>query len=362
MFLSPFAHNTFCIDPDRHLWAFGCNKCKKLGADVPRRKTQPGMVDSWPSLVYIASAKNFTVGLTDSEEVWYAGAISREIVERIPKKMETLSNIIKIGVGSSHCVALDDKRSLWGFGRRHHGALGLGDGAKERLFHPRRIPFHANIEEIRCGVSSTFLLDDGNGIWVSGANFGGEFGLGHWTEIHSFEKLPGLNDVSLFEAGNRFILLKNKDTLMICGAGVAVNVITGKDKNSTFTPIPHLRDIRQIAVGKGHCLAVDIHGNMWGWGDNRFMQLDGSTNSTISCTKPLRGQVQEVRAGRKHSLFIDDQGSIWASGGNQRSALGILSRERAIPPFQHPRFSPDQIPCRSIPIPVIKSATTMHDQ
>jgi alpha-tubulin suppressor-like RCC1 family protein len=96
-----------------------------------------------------------------------------------------------------------------------------------------------------------------------------------------------------------------------------------------------LSNVTAIAAGGRHSLAVDIHSNVWAWGDNTLSQL-GSNVGTRSAL-PVRNNalfaqlhqlpgppsVKSVAAGAVHSLALDSRGVVWAWGNNSFGQLGL---------------------------------------
>lgn len=92
-----------------------------------------------------------------------------------------------------------------------------------------------------------------------------------------------------------------------------------------------LADIKFIAAGRYHSLAVTTSGNVWAWGENDFGQLgDGATYPYVGFpqqvmnatgTAPLAGVVA-VAAGAYHSIALTADGTLWAWGDNSVGQAG----------------------------------------
>jgi len=85
-----------------------------------------------------------------------------------------------------------------------------------------------------------------------------------------------------------------------------------------------LKDITAVSAGEAHCLALDVNGCLWAWGDNTEGQLGNGTNDP--CTTPGRvlglngeGYLQNIvaiSAGFWHCLAVDANGNVWTWGKN----------------------------------------------
>jgi hypothetical protein len=77
-----------------------------------------------------------------------------------------------------------------------------------------------------------------------------------------------------------------------------------------------LKDVRGIAAGAAHYLALRTNGTVWAWGDNDFGQLGNGT--TTSTCQPVQvsglSNVVAVSGGWSHSLALDSTGTVWQWG------------------------------------------------
>lgn len=97
--------------------------------------------------------------------------------------------------------------------------------------------------------------------------------------------------------------------------------------------IPDLKDIRQLATGNNHVLALDGRGKVFAWGCGEQNQLarrvfDGHPELALRPTSigplPLRGaKAVRVACGSYHSFVIDAQGRVYAWGLNSFAELAI---------------------------------------
>lgn len=83
--------------------------------------------------------------------------------------------------------------------------------------------------------------------------------------------------------------------------------------------------IKQVAKGENHTLAVDIDGNVWGWGNNSSKEIDYNYSGHIITPVKLTeiDNVDCVSAGQGFSAAIKDDSSLWTWGQNYAGQLGI---------------------------------------
>ncbi len=97
-----------------------------------------------------------------------------------------------------------------------------------------------------------------------------------------------------------------------------------------------LSDIRQVAAGARHSLALDKDGHVWAWGDNTFGQLGDGTYEDRAYPGQVTGlsDVVMIAAGWRHSVAIDADGRVWIWGRNTSGQIGNGTTENSSVPVQ----------------------------
>ncbi|MDQ3979609.1 MAG: hypothetical protein M3314_08665 [Actinomycetota bacterium] len=100
----------------------------------------------------------------------------------------------------------------------------------------------------------------------------------------------------------------------------------GTSGPDTTTPsrVGGLPPAMAVAAGPYHSLALAVDGSVWAWGWNGTAQLgDGTTaNRPQPVRVPITGNVVAIAAGAGHSLALHEDGSVWAWGWNATGQLG----------------------------------------
>ncbi len=91
--------------------------------------------------------------------------------------------------------------------------------------------------------------------------------------------------------------------------------------------VPGLPEIRQVAIGASHQVALDTNGGVWAWGDNSFGQLGiaGISSSSVPLQIPGLAGVTRIAAGWRHNLALTSAGLVIAWGDNLDGQLGVGS-------------------------------------
>ena len=104
---------------------------------------------------------------------------------------------------------------------------------------------------------------------------------------------------------------------------------------SLVDTLAHL-EIRKIAAGGVHALALDSAGNVWSWGGGLEGQL-GHGNKQNEIYPLLIDElkhmtVTEIAAGNEHSIVVTSEGSVLAWGNNRAGQLGVGDFEERLKP------------------------------
>src|SRR5215217_2216276 len=90
-------------------------------------------------------------------------------------------------------------------------------------------------------------------------------------------------------------------------------------------------ELKAIAGGANHSLALKNDGTVWAWGLNEDGELGDGTNTDSSTPVEVKdpndpsgylSEVETIAAGSSHSLALKDDGTVWAWGNNESSQLG----------------------------------------
>jgi alpha-tubulin suppressor-like RCC1 family protein len=286
-----------------------------------------------------------------------------------------------VAVGSDFVLALASNGQVWSWGRDDRGQTGQGAG-ETKILAPGLVVDQggsakgahlAGVVSIAASRRHAVAVKADGTVWAWGEHGGpGKFTV----KPEQVAGLSGCVAVAVGDdlTGDVFFLALGKDgRVWSWGWGPNVGVQLGigaADKNSTPhppQPIPGLSEVKAIAAGEYHGLALKRDGTVWAWGWNASCQLgDGTTKERAAAARvagaegaiaiaawsygsmavrsdgtvlawgdlipggrakvptPVPGISDVVAAawGEGHVLFLEKDGSVWAVGRNSSGALG----------------------------------------
>ena len=232
----------------------------------------------------ISAGNNSSLALLSDGTVKSTGSL-----ETIPG----LSHIVAIEAGISHWLALRSDGSIWAWGSNDSGQL--GDSTTEPRFTPVRVGADVagfnNIIAIGAGGSHSIALKSDGTVWVWGNNTNGAVGNG---TAGGNQLVPVqntfLSGVSQISAGQLFnVALKTDGTVWSWGANYRGNIGNGTTTTTgcfcVTTPQQSLiANIVDIKTASTHTLAKKSDGSIWAWGLNQFGEIGiGFTDLNSGC-------------------------------------------------------------------------------
>ncbi|WP_405614473.1 RCC1 domain-containing protein [Streptomyces sp. NBC_01508] len=163
--------------------------------------------------------------------------------------------------------------------------------------------------------------------------------LGNGTSKDSSAPVPVKSllrgDVDRISAGgtassDSFALALTDESVKSWGHNASGQLGNGsRASQSVPTTVQRLLDIKEVAAGGEHALAMDENGQVFSWGDNTYGQLGNNrTGDTRTVPDRISGlpKVKQVSAGCDFSLALTEDGKVYAWGRGVYGALGNGTR------------------------------------
>ncbi|XP_075214336.1 secretion-regulating guanine nucleotide exchange factor-like [Lycorma delicatula] len=255
------------------------------------------------------------------------------------------NNIKCIKGGGGHSLILDNDGHVYGCGLNSSNQLGFSD-TNDNVLQFKRIKCldSYKITQISCGWESSFAITEEGHLLVWGSNTYGQLGIS--TEKNKIIQEPTqllLSGVVQVSSGLRHTAaLLDNGQVMISGSGRKGQLGLTRDgftvtHTDYFQRVPFLENIKMVACGQNHTMALTYDCKLYAWGDNKHGQLGGnpmfanSVHSPIcieSATEYLNNNTTDMQAGWTHSVLLSGNGTIINCGRNSYGQLGILEENR----------------------------------
>jgi hypothetical protein len=239
---------------------------------------------------------------------------------KVPHKQKQVSiafgggRLVQLGVGESHCVALDDCGRVYTWGLPDDGQLGYETNDHERHHH----------DHVARDVSD---LEDGYD------DDGGKYEYANQlTRGRAATAIRSRAEADLGEAPARLV---RRWWVPDMGAGTSTHQVATKGNSNSkgwaiggpLSTKPHCSVyVSKIAVGQGHTLALSKTGLIFAWGSNRHGQLGLGHFRASSVPTPINSmhaqggvghfgkRVSQICCGAKHSVTLLEGGTVLTWG------------------------------------------------
>ena len=229
--------------------------------------------------------------------------------------------------------ALKSDGTVWAWGAHYYapyqGYPGMtADEIKRALITPVQITGLGNVTAIAAGSNADphilALKDDGT-VWAWGNNTYGQLGNGT-TERYGFSntlvQVSGLNNVKAIAAGPYHSLaLKNDGTVWAWGW-----TWLGDGIGEQLTPVQvqGLSNVTAISAGWEYSLVLKNDGTVWAWGGNYNGQLGDGTSEDRNTPVQVQNlsNVKAIAAGTQLAIALKEDNTVWAWGLNNHGQLG----------------------------------------
>ncbi|XP_028658588.2 probable E3 ubiquitin-protein ligase HERC4 [Erpetoichthys calabaricus] len=208
------------------------------------------------------------------------------------------------------------------------GQLGLGDYDEKLVSSPRPMSAHfqSAVVQVAFADCHTVFLTRDSTVFCCGAIYTGQQG----REVpgnHSPEFIEGLADVRSVACGKHHCLA-------VCGNGRVYSWGAASDQRDLRSVKPRVTDgflnvqVIQVACGSHHSLALSTGGAVYSWGDNSYGQLGlGKSIASQRAPKPVTAlcgvPLDFITAGGDHSFAVSLPGSVYGWGRNTAGQLGL---------------------------------------
>ena len=279
-----------------------------------------------------------------------------------PTQVGGASDWAAVSCGGDHTLALKKNGTLWAWGSNEGGQLGLGTSDDGLVAHPTptQVGGASDWAAVSCGDNNyTVALKKDGSLWAWGSKAYGQLGLGHTNNKKTPTEVGSAHNWAAVSCGiGHTLALKKNGTLWAWGRGDWGQLGLGYDNSNRNTPtqVGSAHDWTAVSCGGLHTLAIKKNGTLWAWGRNKSGELGlGDTDLRLTPTQVgSAGDWVAVSCGVANTMALKKNGTIWVWGDDHcgQSSPAPPTRQR-IPP--RPRL---EAPATGWPSPVALSLST----
>lgn len=241
------AHTSYAVTAKGEVYSFGLNENGEGGIGSYTSSIKVTKAKNLTGIIDIKAGKNHVIALKNTGEVYASGSnlygelgrnsvTTRKTKEFI--KVPNLSNIVMVGAGDTHSMALDIDGNVWTWGSNLYKELGLNSIATS-IQTPTKVDNLQNIRFIDGGKGTSIAIDKQGNTYTCGLNQNGQLGLGNNQDTDTFQEIPNVSNAIYASTGNTYTVLIKEDGT-VWGTGDYAHgdeEIKSKTKGNTLTQI-----------------------------------------------------------------------------------------------------------------------------
>ena len=249
--------------------------------------------------------------------------------------------ILKISAGERHILAIDDQKKLYAWGWGASGQLGngiYGNQSSPVLINGGQIA-NRNIVAIGCGITHSLAMDDTGKLYAFGNNDNGQLGDGTKVQTNlpvttlAHTLSPSSLSFKVASGERHVVAVTNGGKLYAWGLNANGQLGNGNTLNVSTPVLINAgaivgKTIVSVACGYSHTAAIDNSGKVYLWGSNSQGELgDGTftqrtTPVYINTGAILGKKIIDIKCGYYFTIALDDTGKVYAWGRNNEGELG----------------------------------------
>lgn len=260
--------------------------------------------------------------------------------------------VVPVTAGSEYSAVRLNDGSAWAWGDNSYGNLGIGSLADASA--PRQTVYGAayltNVSALDAFYHTLAVMSDGT-VWAWGYNYSGQLGIAADNNDHPTPiQIPGLMDIKAVAAGEYHSLALGSDGTVWSWGGNYDGQLGNRFDDGYYNnqPAPvrvvgpdgtgFLTDVTAITAGYATSVALRADGTVWTWGSNSSGGLGIGTSDDVPHPVPVQvpglTNIVAISGGYSHYMALKSDGTVWTWGENYTGQLGNDTESNSYSPVQ----------------------------
>ena len=275
-----------------------------------------------------------TLGYTTITGYNSKNGLKAKAIVNVYRNQEGAITVPIVGQGYGNTITLKEDGTVWATGKNDYGQLGVGDTTNRNTSVQVKIDentYLENVIKIDVTDNTTIALTKTGEVYAWGKNEFGELGLGDRTYRSYATRVKGIDGNGYLENiidvangdENSYAIDKNGN---VYGWGDGNYHQIDDTTTSRTTPTQMSDCTNAISVSAGECFVeiMQSNSNVVARGYNYYGQLGyGDTAEKPTGAHIVGNDINKVSAGNDATLIIREDGTVWAAGRNRYGELGL---------------------------------------
>jgi len=308
-------YTAFLLAPDGSVWGWGDNSYGGgllAGNASGQSWPAPRRLGNEADWINLAITHNSVVLLRRDGTLWAWHPTGTNGLPGYPKLFSTNAGWRSIQNGVSHVLALRENGSLWAWGQNNYGQV--GDGTTNNHTAPVPIGTNRNWRALAPGAFHNLGVQSNGTLWYWGRIDPNQpITMSPTNTLAPAQYGTETNWVTVASGDYHSVAQKADGSFWFMGPNVPSMTRQPSPSNAIvrFGPIG---EVRQLAGGGMHCLALLADGSLVGWGNDYQGALAGRMSDSEPVPISRRRDWVGTWAGGPASFALAENGTLWTWG------------------------------------------------
>lgn len=305
-------NSVLAIDFDGNLWQWGHSN--SWDADSQKRGTPKNLVVGTKFIDIIETSHDIAFAIDEERNLWYWDLCDT------PRKVLQGLKVKRASAGYEETIhVIDENGNLWAWGNNNYGQLGDGTSSGSLSDDKaKKIAEGVKFKEIVDSRYNAHAIDEDGNLWGWGNN-DRNMQVGNGSKKNQYVPVKITENIKFEKifvpyTGSSIFAIDEKQNLYGWGSGIG-NGISG----NVGIPTKIMNETKVVKVTVDNLkYALDVNGNLWGWGYNSYDQLE--KGNTEYQTLPIRVmeqfKIKEIY-GTDYGVIVDENNNIYFYGRNK---------------------------------------------